>query len=103
MATTYHGQSPSGGERDYRDIVGFWKTRWFWGFALMEVFFFGGGYVVASFGTEAVGFAQAPDGFLAMGGIMGSLGIVTGVMWVSCIAMSAWFRYRRMVERRIEF
>lgn len=103
MASNYGGRPAESASPNYGTIVGFWRTRWFWSFVALEVLFFGGGYLLASLGSPSVGFAAGPDAYLAMGGVMGSLGIATAVLWAGTIALSVWFRYRREFEREVEF
>lgn len=103
MASNYQERPQRNASPDYGEIVGFWRTRWFWSFVALEVVLFGGGYLLASLGSPSVGFAAGPDAYLAMGGVMGSLGIAVAVLWVGTIGLSVWLRYRREFERRMEF
>lgn len=103
MASSYQPETSPNDSRDLYEVVSFWKNRWFWGFAAIAVFFFVGGYLISLLGSEPEGFAAGADPYFAMGGIMGSLGLVTVSLWVICIALSIWFGLQREFSQQTDF
>lgn len=102
MAASNRTSTPEDDSSGHHEIVGFWRSRWFWAFFALEAFLFGGGYVVASFGSPATGIAAGPDPYSSMGGVMGSLGLVVGALWLLAICSSIWFRVEKYRAPEIE-
>lgn len=106
MASSYQTSGVGDNTTDYSDLVGFWKETWFRAWLVFEIVLFAGGYLMASMGTQrdtAALAGQAPDVHLALGGVMGTLGLVFGICFLIAIAGSVYLRMQALMESDVTF
>jgi hypothetical protein len=75
------------------------RARWLRAFIVVELFFFGGGWLVAQMGSyEARAISEEVDPHLSLGGLMGAMGIVFAFITLVFVIVSIGFRVRRRMR-----